>query len=636
MTEAIGWLYESTGEWQLALDTYTQALDLARAILRHSMEANLLQRISFIKQKLGNLSGALDSSRSAMDAVEAVRGGKSTHDARSFYLSGEQPVYDDNIQLLMRLDSLHPGEHYSSLALQTSERARARSLLEMLSESHADIRQGADPALLERERSIQHSLEAKSQVLERMLNGPKADANAEAARNEILGLLSDYQEVEAKIRLTGPRYAALTQPHPLSVSEIQRDVLDDDTALIEYHLAPGNSFMWFVTRDSVYARQLTARQIIEIAARRVYDLLASRNHREKFEEDDEKSSRIAKADGEFAVASAALTNLILSPIADLLGGKKRLFIVADGALQYVPFAALPDPGSPARDPLVVQHEIVCAPSASVVALIRRDSVNRPIAQNKIAVLADPVFSDKDPRVKGARADGKGTKSGTTVPSGVTGKASRTDIVLRSAAESGAAGRNGVMDRLPYSRKEADAIASLVSKNNAMVAMDFDASKTTATDSSLGSFRYVHFATHSLLNSTHPELSGLVFSLVDANGADLDGFLQAHEVYNLKLPVDMVVLSACNTGLGKEISGEGIVGITRGFMYAGASRVLVSQWRVADDATAELMARMYSGILGRKNLRPLAALREAQIGMWKDKRWSFPYYWSGFVMQGEWR
>ena len=266
----------------------------------------------------------------------------------------------------------------------------------------------------------------------------------------------------------------------------------------------------------------------------------------------------------------------------------------------------------------------------MVALIRSDAASRPTAPNKIAVLADPVFSEKDPRVRRVKTAGKNPKQGGSP--GSTGK----DVVLRSAVESGAAGRDGFMERLPYSRKEADAIASLVSKDNAMVAMDFNANKSTATDPRLGDFRYVHFATHSLLNSMHPELSGLVFSLVDANGSEQDGFLQAHEVYNLKLPVDMVVLSACNTGLGKEISGEGIVGITRGFMYAGASRVLVSQWRVADDATAELMARMYSGILGPKKLRPLAALREAQISMCKDKRWTFPYYWAGFVMQGEWR
>src|SRR5215471_18703068 len=374
----IGWVYESVGEWQMALDNYNQALGLARSILRHDTEVYLLQRISLIKQKLGNLSGALDDSRSAMDTVEAVRGSIVSHDAQSYYLSTEQPVYDDNIQLLMRLDGLHPGEHYSSRALQTSERARARSLLEMLAESHADIRQGADPALLERERSLQHSLEAKSQLLEKMLNGHNADSNAESKKNEILGFLSDYKDVEAKIRATSPRYAALTQPHPLSVSDIQREVLDDDTALIEYHLAPNNSVMWFVTRDSVYGRQVGARQTIEAAARRVYDLLSSRNYREKFEEDDAKSSRVAKADAEFAEASAALSKLILDPIGDLLAGTKRLFIVADGALQYIPFAALPDPGSPSVDPLVVRHEIVSAPSASALALFRRDAVNRPI------------------------------------------------------------------------------------------------------------------------------------------------------------------------------------------------------------------------------------------------------------------
>jgi CHAT domain-containing protein len=167
------------------------------------------------------------------------------------------------------------------------------------------------------------------------------------------------------------------------------------------------------------------------------------------------------------------------------------------------------------------------------------------------------------------------------------------------------------------------------------ALDFDASRTTATSAELSQYRMVHFATHGLLNTEHPELSGIVLSLIDKQGQPQDGFLRAHEIYNLTLPAELVVLSGCKTGLGKEIRGEGLVGLTRGFMYAGAARVAVSLWDVNDAATAELMKRFYRAMLV-EGLRPAAALRAAQVSLWKQKKWRTPYYWAAFQLQGEWK
>lgn len=167
------------------------------------------------------------------------------------------------------------------------------------------------------------------------------------------------------------------------------------------------------------------------------------------------------------------------------------------------------------------------------------------------------------------------------------------------------------------------------------ALDFGANRATATGGELSQYRYIHFATHGLLNSSHPELSGIVLSLVDEQGRRQDGFLRLHEIYNLELPADLIVLSACQTGLGKEIKGEGLVGLTRGFMYAGAARVTASLWKVDDAATAELMGRFYFAML-KKKLSPPAALRQAQREMAELTRWHSPYYWAAFTMQGDWQ
>jgi CHAT domain-containing protein len=293
-------------------------------------------------------------------------------------------------------------------------------------------------------------------------------------------------------------------------------------------------------------------------------------------------------------------------------------------LQYVPFGALPSPKSSesaVKIPLIAEHEIVSLPSASVLAVLRQEAVGRKTPIKTIAVMADPVFSVDD-----SRFAARGPKEVAASEQG-----SARAVVNRAAAESGVVS----LERLRFSRMEAEAISGLAPDNLKFKALDFAANRTAAMNSDLGEYRIVHFATHALINNEHAELSGVVLSLVDEQGRPQNGFLRLYDIYNLKLGADLVVLSACQTALGKEINGEGIVGLTRGFMYAGAPRVVASLWRIDDRATAELMKRFYTGML-REKLRPAAALREAQVSMLKEKRWQAPYYWSAFTLQGEWK
>jgi CHAT domain-containing protein len=267
-------------------------------------------------------------------------------------------------------------------------------------------------------------------------------------------------------------------------------------------------------------------------------------------------------------------------------------------------------------PLIVEHEIVHLPSASALAVLRRELAGRQPAAKAVAVLADPVFSADDARVK----SGAKTRAGEEAPPELT--RAINDV-------------RGEMRRLLLTRDEAEAILSVTPRTDGFGALDFRANLATATSDELSRYRIVHFATHGLLNSEHPELSGVVLSLVDERGQPQDGFLRLHEIFNLRLPAELVVLSACQTGLGKEVKGEGLVGLTRGFMYAGAARVVASLWQVHDAATAELMKRFYRRML-KDGMRPAAALRAAQIEMWKKPQWQSPFYWGGFALQGEWK
>jgi CHAT domain-containing protein len=308
-----------------------------------------------------------------------------------------------------------------------------------------------------------------------------------------------------------------------------------------------------------------------------------------------------------------------------------LLIVADGALQYVPFPALlvSEKGG-GLVPLIVEHELISLPSASTLIMLRREFSGRKPAPNLLAVLADPVFDLDDSRVK--RPNKAGVRSAG--PSSQRHEGKSTDLpTIREESTNQPA--EGGWPRLLFTRMEADAIIKTARSRKIKKALGFEASKALATSPVLSSFRILHFATHGIINSVYPELSGIVLSLVDENGSPQDGFLRLHEVYNLKLTAELVVLSACQTGLGKEMFGEGLVGLTRGFMYAGVPRVVASLWNVKDEATAELMKRFYAAMF-REGKTASAALQAAQASLWRDRDWQSSYYWAGFVIQGDWR
>ncbi|WP_246844415.1 CHAT domain-containing protein [Hydrocoleum sp. CS-953] len=338
-----------------------------------------------------------------------------------------------------------------------------------------------------------------------------------------------------------------------------------------------------------------------------------------------------------------LSQILLSPVANKLGNK-RLLIVGDGILQTIPFAALPLTSPPTPlvqgeggnsastfaggneegqnyQPLIVNHEIVTLPSSSSIYILREQVKGRTPAPKKVAVIADPVFADNDPRFKIASQPKKETETNNLTAMALT--RSLEDFIGSS------------FNRLEATRLEAKAILALVPDNLEQLSLDFDANRETAINPDLSEYQIVHLATHGLLNESQPELSGLVLSLYDETGKETPGFLQLNDIFNLEMPAELVVLSACETGVGEEIRGEGLVSLTRGFMYAGAKRVVVSLWSVADNSTSELMQSYYQKIL-EKGKNPVESMRETQLEMLSSENWNSPYYWAPFVVQGEWK
>lgn len=663
----LGGIAQTRGNLFLAEEYYRRALEIAQKLVPIPPKiADFLSGLGNVERQRGNLTKSEDYYRQALETVEKVAPEGLNHadriadlaavlwrekrfaDAEPLYrkifaeLETNAPVFGGeedrsryraaHVRYYREYIDLLTEEGQSDLAFELLEGSRSRTLFEMLAQSRIDIYRGADPALTVRAHSLEQSLIEKQQYRVRLLSNKHGDAQIATLDREISGLRDAYEEIQRDLREGSPAYSALARPQPLTLSQIQQ-LLDPDTLLLEYALGEERSYVWVVGQNSLEARQLPKRRSLEDLARHLYHALSFQS-RSASAGPGSKDATSAGFETEYRSSAESLSRAILTPIADLLK-QKRLVIVSDGTLQYIPFAALPSPDTP-HAPLIIDHEIVNLPSASVLTEIRRLGADRKKSARELAVLADPVFDSTDDRVVSARHNLSSVNAVTPLSPEFHLTTALGENLLRSASDLGL-NKEGKfhLPRLLYTRLEADRIAALAPANSRMKATDFQASRAAAMDPKLAQYRIIHFATHGLVNNKHPELSGLVLSLVDHNGKPQNGFLDLHDIYNLNLPVELVVLSGCETGLGEEIDNEGLIGLTRGFMYAGASRVVASLWSVSDEATAELMVRFFKA-MEIQRMRPADALRTAQLQMWKEKRWNSPYYWAAFQIQGEWQ
>jgi CHAT domain-containing protein/tetratricopeptide (TPR) repeat protein len=569
------------------------------------------------ERKSGRFREALAHLEAAIDIVESQRNQISNPNLRATYLGSRQQFYELSIALLMDLHRREPAAGWDVRALRASERARARGLLDLLAEIRTDLRKGIDPKLLEKEAELRAEINARDLRRQELSH---QGASAEELARVDQGLeeaLSDLDEAETELRTSSPAYASLTRPQPLDAAAIQSQVLtageDKDgegALLLEYSLGEEKSYLWAVSPTMVRSFELPGRRDIEALALDAYDKMT------------QEDADPAAADQ----AALAISRAVLGPVERWLTGG-TLLVVSDGMLQYIPFAALPLPSSPGER-VINRQRVVSLPSASTLAVLRDELRDRPHPPKTLAILAHPVFRQDDSRI---------ARSRRSHPQAVASSSHRGLPPRGPGAKAGGRADTWILEELPWSEDEAKAIAGMVpDPHQKLIALGFDASVDTVRQARLGDYRYVHFATHGFLDNMRPQMSSLALSRFDREGRALEIHdLRLQDIYNLQLNADLVVLSACQTALGKEIRGEGLMGLTRGFMYAGSARVLASLWSVEDRATSKLMEKFYRHLLGER-LTPAEALRRAQLDLAGNRRWSRPYFWAGFSLQGEWR
>ena len=606
----LGKSYEARHQKQ-ALQCYERALALSRAAEFKYGESAMLYQIARSQRDSGNIVAARKQIESAIDVIESLRTKVTSQDLRASYFASVRQLYELYIDLLMEQNHDNPHQNFDVQAFEASERGRARSLLEMLTAARVGVRDKVEPQLLEREQVLRAALSEKEKQL---------GAASGAKNDEVDELIDRYEEAKAVVHDASLKHTDQARPTPLNLKEIREQVLSDDAALLVFSLGDKRSFLWLITKNSFTSSELPGRDEIEAQAKEVRELLMAPVPvaGESFEA---RQKRLAGMEEQYWTKATSFSNLLLGPVAQNLGSA-RLLIVPDGELQYLPFNALPVPFRNDRTPLLAEHEITLQPSASALSKLKHRSIQEP--DKGLAIFADPVFGTDDQRFAAIH------KEAAVAYVAQGAEDAQMTQALRDVNSNWA---GGSIPRLMASRDEADGIVAVIPTADNLKAVDFEANKQRVMGANLSQYRLLHFATHGVLDNKNPELSGLVLSRIDENGRPEDAFLRLDDIYNLKLNSDLVVLSACNSGLGKDVRGEGIIGLVHGFMYAGTSRVVASLWKVDDDATAALMVNFYKEMF-RSKQSPAAALRTAQLAMWRQQRWHAPYYWAAFVLQGD--
>jgi CHAT domain-containing protein/tetratricopeptide (TPR) repeat protein len=668
----IGEIYYKKNEYQRASKFHSQSLALNRQAGAQLETTKTLYYVARIALKRHQLDAALQHIKEAIGIIETLRAKVISIQNRISYFSSVHQCYELYINVMIELTQCYPDNRFVAESLAVAESARSRVLLEMLNETRFSIKQGINPQLLQTEHLLLQELNQLASQEMKLQGKQESSETALEISKKIRGVKGQLNDVQEKMRLNNHKLAAIVQPQPLKVEGVQQ-LLDDDTMLIEYALGDERSCVWAVTRNSIEAFTLPNRATIESLVREVYQLMTTSPQQEG-ETAGQWHQRVTQADQQYWPRAAKLSQMVLGPMAEKLGNK-RLVIVGDGALQLLPFAALPKPQfrvssfefrGQKRDlqsnnpetrnpkletsstkpetrnskPLIADHEITYLPSASSLQMLRQDRAKpappdnwlarwshsiqswlgqkpAPASLHSVAVLADPVFGKEDRRLRGKESN-----------AAQSNQSQRRDVDLSD--------KNVFLPRLIATREEAEEIQKAAGANAFLLKQGFEVNRSLLESEELNRYGVIHFATHGFWDSANPELSGIFLSRFDQQGNNLeDGTLRLSDIYNLNLPKELVVLSACETAVGKDIRGEGLIALTRGFMYAGAARVMASLWKVEDNATAEMMKIFYQHLLQDK-MSPAAALRQAQIAMWQKDPTQPPYNWAAFVLQGEYR
>lgn len=630
------------GKTQSALAAYREAESAWSSIpnLEHAALARAsMARLEF---RCGNLAQARNDILQALDGFEASRKNIGGRSLRESYFASVHDFYDLAIDIAMRAPPGSAAPHDSPLDSQATtsqmaawtiaERARARSLLDAVRETSAFSTRGVPQSLIDRSSELERQIDQSQQAILRLSATGNDSPALQDAKEQLHSLVVESEEVEAREREGASASLFGAAWHLPSLESVRARLLDPETQLLEYWAGKKNIYLWVVTAQSARAMRLCSSAQLTSAIRNYRQFLLAREDDPANEDLLARQARIARADRELDRQAVILGRLLL-PIRPA-PGIHRLIVVPDGPISAVPFSALRLNAGGSF--LVQNYQLAEEPAASVAMELLTRPAPR-LDSGRIAVFADPVYNQMDPRL--TRADGAPVAVRVSAVSSANRDASKTaapgsivkssPLILRSAADLDLS----ALPRLNASAMEAQAISSIAGARRVRLFQGFDATPAEVMQIPWRDFAIAHFATHAIVDSTRPELSGIVLSTFNSNGARQDGVLWLHDIYRASFPVPLVVLSGCRTASGKSIPGEGISGLAQAFLSSGAAGVIGSLWTVDDRAAGQMIPWLYQGLL-QQHQSLSAALRSAELQMIAAHR--PPYDWAGYIVEGNWR
>jgi CHAT domain-containing protein/Tfp pilus assembly protein PilF len=602
----IGRIYLGRQEYSQAVEPLRQALALGKEIKEPKIIWQAARHLASGYEKLGRMNPALEHYHMAVAEIEKVRAKASSDEGKAGFLAQQVFLYEDLIRSLWKLERENPAAGYARQAFEYAERAKARVLLDLLQESKYGVRKKISSELLEKETSVLVKItNLQKRLIEHSEQGARKEmeGNIKKWEQELVEASIEHEQLKSEIRRRSPDYAALVYPEPIKFDQAQ-NLLDSKTALLEYTLGEETSYLFVITKEDF----------------RVYPLKKKAELESEVEEFIKILGQGASADSGLALADDGyrLYRWLIEPAEAILHGKHSLIIVPDGNLALLPFAALLTGATEINGRvqfkslpyLVKKYDLSFVPSASVLDSLRRRKRQEARGKRELVVFADPIYEEE--------------RKSQAAP---LNRKNPTEDIATLRARSLSLYRGGLtLSRIEYSSVEAKKIAG-VYRGNATVYLREDATEERVKAENLSAYRYVHFATHGIVNPDRPGFSAIALG---TEGRE-DGFLQLPEIFNLDLDAELVTLSACQSGVGQHLQGEGLIGLARGFIYAGARSVLASLWRIEDSpATANFMETFYRKL---KIQSKTTSLKATQLEFINSGPYDHPFYWAAFVLIG---
>lgn len=572
----IGVVYSKKGKYDEAIKYFQKAIDKAAELnVEKILWEAYFERANAYK-KLNNYQASLENYRKSISSIESIRS-KIWEEQKASYLATDKRIeaYQNTVDLLCKLYKSEPEKPYGIEAFKYLERCKARAFLDNLEVSRVNISQGVDIELINQENELMKEI---SNLNAELLKGGLSPERKKNIDNQLKLYEEQHEALKREIRISSPAYVNIKYPEIISLEQAQNQMLDNQTAFFEYCLGKENSYAFVITKKKLKIFPLPSAEKIKTQVKEYLTCITDKDTQD------------------FQLGYELFCTLILPGLEKKIN---KLIFIPDDILHYLPFETLISQKDKKRW-LIEDYKIAYAPSiSSLREIIEREKQGILNRQKDILIFGDPFFGPKE-------------------------EEAQTEVKSPASSDS------YNYRRLKYSVMEIDRIAALFKKKRIDIFKRKEATEEQLKKLNLSDYKILHFATHSLIDNEKPARSSIIFAL--GNTVTEDGFLQMREIFNLKLNADLVTLSACETGLGQLIKGEGIEGLSRAFFYAGASSAIISLWAVHDQASSQFMERYYHHLRSSKSI--MDSLQKTKLEMIGSDTLCHPYYWAGFVTTGD--